>query len=143
MKIAIACDHGGFDYKEILKTFLQEQGHEVEDFGCYDKNSCDYPDHARPAAESVANGKNDRGIVVCSTGIGVSIVANKVHGVRCALINDVRCARLTREHNDTNVLALGQSVIGVGVMKEIVKIWLETPFSNGERHIRRIEKIED
>lgn len=142
MKIAIACDHGGIEYKESLKKFLIEQGHEVEDFGCHDKTSCDYPDHAKPAAQSVAEGRNERGIVICSTGIGVSIAANKVPGVRCALVSDVMCARLTREHNNTNVLAMGQFVIGEHLMKEIVTVWLNTPFSEGERHIRRINKLE-
>lgn len=143
MKIAMASDHGGFDYKESLKKHLEEQGHVVEDFGCYDKTSCDYPDFVKPAAQSVADGKNERGIVICSTGIGVSIAANKVSGVRCALVSDLMSARLTREHNNTNVLAMGQFVVGEALMKEIADTWLNTEFSNGERHIRRIEKLEN
>ena len=143
MKIAMASDHGGFDYKESLKKHLEAQGHVVEDFGCYDKSSCDYPDFVKPAAKSVADGKNDRGIVICSTGIGVSIAANKVNGVRCALVSDLMSARLTREHNNTNVLAMGQFVVGEALMKEIADTWLNTEFSNGERHIRRIEKLEN
>lgn len=143
MKIALASDHGGFDYKESLKKHLEAQGHVIEDFGCYDKSSCDYPDFVKPAAKSVADGKNDRGIVICSTGIGVSIAANKVHGVRCALVSDLMSARLTREHNNTNVLAMGQFVVGEALMKEIADTWLNTEFSNGERHIRRIEKLEN
>ena len=142
MKIAMASDHGGFDYKEVLKKHLEAQGHSVEDFGCYDKSSCDYPDFVKPAAQSVVDGKNDRGIVICSTGIGVSIAANKVSGVRCALVSDLMSARLTREHNDTNVLAMGQFVVGEALMKEIADTWLNTDFSNGERHVRRIEKLE-
>lgn len=141
MKIALACDHGAFEYKEILKKELSEQGYEIEDFGTYDKTSCDYPDFASKAAQSVADGKNDRGIVICGTGIGVSITANKIKGVRCALCGDVLTAKLTREHNDTNVLAMGQRIIGEETMRAIVKTWLETPFSNDSRHIKRINKI--
>lgn len=143
MKIAIGSDHGGYDYKESLKKHLEEQGYIVQDFGCYDKSSCDYPDYAKLVARSVASGENDRGIVFCSTGIGVSIAANKVKGARCALVSDLMCARLTREHNDSNILAMGQFVIGEALMKEIADTWLKTEFSNGERHIRRIEKFED
>lgn len=141
MKIAIACDHGGLEYKELVKEMLHEEGHLVEDFGCHDTSSIDYPDFAGPAAQSVADGKNDRGIVICSTGIGVSITANKIKGIRCALCGDVVSARLTREHNNTNVLALGQLIIGSETMKEIVETWLHTEFSCGERHQRRIDKI--
>lgn len=141
MKIALACDHGALEYKEALKTWLIEEGHEVEDFGTHTKESMDYPDTVAPACESVASGKNERGIVLCSTGVGVSITANKVHGIRCALISDLMSARLTREHNNTNVLAMGQFVIGEALMKEIAKTWLTTEFSNGERHINRINKV--
>lgn len=142
MKIAVAADHGGYDYKEIIKAELVKNGYEVQDFGTFSKASCDYPDFIKPAAQSVAKQECDRGIVVCSTGIGVSISANKVKGVRCALVSDLLSARLTREHNDTNVLALGQFIVGEALMLEIVKVWLETPFSSGERHQRRIDKIE-
>ena len=141
MKIAIACDHGAYEYKEIVKQMLNDEGHEVEDFGCYNTDSVDYPDYAAKAAKSVAEGKNERGIVICGTGIGVSIAANKIKGIRCALCAEPVSARLTREHNDSNVLAMGQRVIGVEVMKEIVRVWIHTPFSNDARHQRRIDKV--
>lgn len=141
MKIAIACDHGALDYKNMIKEMLVEMGHEVEDFGTHTKDSMDYPDTVAPAAKSVADGKNDRGIVLCSTGVGASITANKVKGVRCALISDPVSAKLTREHNDSNVLAIGQLVTGELLAKEIVRIWINTPFSNEERHQRRIDKV--
>lgn len=141
MKIAVGCDHGGFEYKELIKAMLEEQGHVVEDFGCHNTDSIDYPDFAAPAAHAVADKTCDRGIVICSTGIGVSIAANKINGIRCALCGDVVSARLTREHNDSNVLAIGQLIIGKETMKEIVKTWIDTPFSNGDRHQRRIDKL--
>jgi len=142
MKIAVACDHGGLDLKNKIVEYLKSEGHEVIDEGTYTKDSCDYPVYARKAAEDVALKKADKAILCCSTGVGVSIVANKVKGVRCALITDVTSARLTREHNDTNVLALGQKNVSFDRGIEIVKIWLNTPFSNEERHIRRINMIE-
>lgn len=141
MKIGIACDHGAFEYKEYIKQMLIEKGYEIIDFGTHSCDSCDYPDFAKLCAQSVANQECERGIVICGTGIGVSIVANKIKGIRCALCNDVVSARLTREHNDSNVLALGQRVLGIEIMKEIVSTWLDTPFSNDDRHMRRIEKI--
>lgn len=141
MKIAVACDHGALEYKELIKQMLSDEGHVVEDFGCNSKESVDYPDFASKAAISVAEGKNDRGIVVCSTGVGVSITANKINGIRCALISDTVSAKLTREHNDSNVLAIGQLVTGEAVMKEIVRIWINTEFSKDARHQRRIDKI--
>lgn len=143
MKIAVACDHGALEYKEIIKKMLSDEGHIVEDFGCYSKESVDYPDFASKAAQSVADGRNERGIVVCSTGVGVSIAANKIKGIRCALISDTVSAKLTREHNDSNVLAIGQLVTGEAIMKEIVRIWIHTNFSKEERHQRRIDKITD
>lgn len=143
MKIAVACDHGGLDLKNKIIEYLKSEGHEVIDEGTYTKDSCDYPVYARKAAEDVALKKADRAILCCSTGVGVSIVANKVKGVRCALITDVTSARLTREHNDTNALALGQKNVSFDRGIEIVKIWLNTPFSNEERHMRRINMIED
>ncbi len=143
MKIAVACDHGGLDLKNKIVEYLKSEGHEVIDEGTYTKDSCDYPIYAKKAAEDVANKKADRAILCCSTGVGVSIVANKVKGVRCALITDVTSARLTREHNDTNALALGQKNVSFDRGIEIVKIWLNTPFSNEERHIRRINMIEE
>lgn len=141
MKIGIACDHGAVEYKEVAKAMLIEQGHEVEDFGTHDTTSCDYPDYALACATSVAQGKNEAGIVICGTGIGVSISANKVNGIRCALCSETTSARLTREHNNANMLAMGQRTIGVEVMKEIVHTFITTPFSNDERHQRRIDKI--
>lgn len=141
MKIGIGCDHGAFEYKEIVKEMLTKQGHEVEDFGTHNTESCDYPDYAYACAKSVSEGKNERGIVICGTGIGVSITANKVNGIRCALCSEPVSAKLTREHNNSNVLAMGQRVIGVEVMKEIVNVWVNTPFTQDERHQRRIDKI--
>ncbi len=141
MNIGIACDHGAFEYKEILKDMLQKEGHMVTDFGTYDTNSCDYPDFAAACAKSVAQKKNDFGIVICGTGIGVSISANKVHGIRCALCSEPLSAKLTREHNNANMLAMGQRIIGEEMMKEIVHVFLNTPFSKDERHQRRIDKL--
>lgn len=143
MKISIACDHGGLELKTSVIEYLKNCGHEVLDFGTNSLDSCDYPVHGKPACEAVAENKVDRGIVICSTGIGMSIVANKVKGVRCALVTDTNSARLTREHNNTNVLALGQKNVSKELALEIVGIWLNTPFSNEERHIRRINLIEN
>ena len=139
--IALACDHGAFDLKQAIMKHLEARGLAYKDFGCYDKTSCDYPDFAAPAARAVASGECDRGIVVCTTGIGVSITANKVHGIRCALLSDPVSARLTREHNDANMMALGAGFVGELLALEIVDTFLDTPFSNGERHKRRIEKL--
>lgn len=139
--IALACDHGAFDLKQAIMKHLDKKGLAYKDFGCYDKTSCDYPDFAGPAAKSVASGECDRGIVVCTTGIGVSITANKVKGVRCALLSDVMSARLTREHNDTNMMAIGAGVTGEMLALEIVDTWLSTEFSHAERHQRRIDKV--
>ncbi len=141
--IALGCDHGGFDLKEAVKKHLEERGLEYKDFGTYDKNSCDYPEFGRAAAESVASGECDRGIVICTTGIGISIVANKVKGIRCALCSEKTSARLTREHNDANMLAMGGGMIGTVTALEIVDTFLDTPFSNMEKHSRRIFKIEN
>ncbi len=141
MKIALACDHGGFDYKETLKHVLVNQGYEVKDFGCCSADSVDYPEMAYPCAKAVSKGEADRGIVICGTGIGVSIVANKVEGIRCALCSDLFSAQATREHNDSNMLAMGGRVISKDLMLEIAKVWLETPFSQDERHMRRIAKV--
>ena len=142
MKIAIACDHGALALKNKLRDYLTGKGYEVTDFGTHTLDSCDYPDYVKPAAEAVAGGQCDRGIVLCSTGIGVSIAANKVKGIRCALLSDLMSARLTREHNDTNMMAMGAFVVGEALAKEIVDIWLTTEFSQGERHARRIAKLE-
>ena len=141
MRIALACDHGALEYKEILKKELPQEGYEVVDFGTYSHESCDYPDYIAKAAQAVAKGECDRGIVLCGTGIGASIAANKIKGIRCALCSESFSARLTREHNDSNILAMGQRVIGEEVMRDIVKTWLTTPFSQGERHKKRIAKL--
>ena len=140
MKISMACDHGGLALTEHLKAHLLERGFEVVDFGTNSAESCDYPDYARPAAEAVASGECDRGILVCTTGIGVSITANKVKGIRCALLSDTVSARLTRQHNDTNMMALGQGMVGPMLATEIVDIWLDTAFEGG-RHQRRVDKV--
>ena len=141
MKIAIACDHGALDLKLAVKEHLTNAGHQVVDFGTDTLDSCDYPDFVEPAAKAVAAGECDRGIVLCSTGIGVSIAANKVRGIRCALLSDLMSARLTREHNDTNMMAMGAFIVGKALALEIVDIWLSTEFSQGERHARRIAKL--
>ena len=141
MKIVIGCDHGAVDLRNALIPYLEELGHSVRNVGTFTKDSCDYADYAKQAAMEVANGEADRGIVLCTTGIGMSIAANKVKGIRCALLSDVMSARMTREHNDTNMMAMGAAVVGQGLAFEIVKTWLETPFSHGERHQRRIDKV--
>ena len=141
MKIAIGCDHGALALKNALVSHLQEKGYEVTDFGTNTLDSCDYPDFAAAAAMAVADGRCDRGIVLCTTGIGVSIAANKVKGIRCALLSDLMTARMTREHNDTNMMALGAGVVGQMLALQIVDTWLETPFSQDARHQRRIDKI--
>ena len=140
--IALGSDHGGYDLKLQVMEHLKERGVEVKDFGCFDKSSCDYPDFGRAAAEAVADGTCDRGIVVCTTGIGISIAANKVKGVRCALCTDPYLAKMTRLHNDANMLALGGGITGKNLALEIVDTFLDTEFSQGENHIRRISKIE-
>ncbi len=140
--IAIGSDHGGFDLKETIRKHLQEQGIEVKDYGCYDKNSCDYPVYGRAVAEAVAGGECERGIVVCTTGIGISITANKVKGIRCALCADTLTAKMTREHNDANVLALGGGIVGPNLGISIVDTFLNTAFSGEEKHSRRIGMIE-
>lgn len=141
MKISVACDHGGLNLKKALIAYLQKCGHEVQDFGTNSFDSCDYPDFAVQAAEAVASGACDRGIVVCSSGIGVSIVANKVPGIRCAHCHDTYCAKYTRLHNDANMMAFGEKVVGVGLMEEMVNLFLTTEYEGGERHDRRIAKI--
>ena len=141
MKISLACDHGGLELKLAIKAHLEAQGHEIQDFGTHDHASCDYPDYAAPAARAVADGSCERGILVCTTGIGVSIVANKINGVRCALLSDPVSARLTRQHNDTNMMALGAGVVGQMLALQIVDTWLGTEFSHNERHQRRIDKV--
>ena len=140
MKIAIASDHGAFALKEKIKAHLLQKGYEVKDFGTNSTESCDYPDFAGPAAKAVAAGECEKGIVLCTTGIGVSMTANKVKGIRCALLHDLLSARLTRQHNDTNMMALGAAVTGDMLALEIVDTWLTTEFEGG-RHRRRIDKL--
>lgn len=140
MKVAIASDHGGVNIREEMKHLMEEMGIEYEDFGCECGVSVDYPDYALPVAQKVAAGEFDRGILICGTGIGMSISANKVKGIRCALVHDVFSAKATRQHNDSNILAMGERVIGAGLAREIAKTWLETEFEGG-RHANRIGKI--
>ena len=140
MKIALGCDHGGFEYKEKVSAYLKDKGYEVVDFGTYSKDSCDYPEFAQAAAEAVAGSVCRFGIVICSTGIGISIAANKVPGIRCGHCHDTYSAKYTRLHNDANMLALGQKVVGEGLMLEIVETFLQNEFEGG-RHRRRIDKI--
>ena len=141
MKIAIGCDHGALALKNKLVSHLQAKGHEVTDFGTYTPDSCDYPEFAAAAARAVASGDCEKGIVLCTTGIGVSITANKVRGIRCALLSDLMSARLTRAHNDTNMMAIGAGVVGEMLALQIVDTWLGTEFSGEARHQRRIDKM--
>ena len=141
MKISIASDHGGFVLKESVKKHLIEKGIEVVDFGTDSLASCDYPDFGKPAAEAVADGKVDKGILICTTGIGMSMLANKIKGIRAALCADTVSARLTREHNDANILVMGAGIVGEILAMSIVDTFLNTEFSNEEKHIRRINKI--
>ena len=140
--IAIGSDHGGFELKQKVIAHLKEQGREVKDFGTHSLESCDYPDFGRPVGEAVASGECEKGIVICTTGIGISIAANKVPGIRCALCHNTTTARLTREHNDANVLAIGAAMVGEIVAMDIVDTFFATDFSHGDRHQRRIDKIE-
>ena len=140
--IAIGCDHGGFNLKSEIVEFLDKNKYEYKDFGTYNTDSCDYPVYAKKVADAVASGECEKGIIVCGTGIGVSIVANKVKGVRAALVHDCFSAKATREHNNANIITMGERVIGPGLALEIVKIFLETEFSGDERHMKRINQIE-
>lgn len=140
--IAIGCDHGGFELKQEIITHLKENNIEFKDFGCYSTESVDYPDYAKAVAAAIVEGSCEKGILICGTGIGISIAANKVPGIRCALCHDVFSAEATRLHNNANIVALGARVIGPGHALKIVDTFLSTPFSNDERHIRRIKKIE-
>ena len=140
--IAIGCGHGGFLLKQKVIEHLKERNIECKDFGCYDESSCDYPVYGKKVAHAVADGECEKGIVICSTGIGISITANKVPGIRAALCHDLFSARATREHNDANILAMGALIIGQGLALEIVDKFLDTPFSGEERHERRIQQIE-
>ncbi len=141
--IAIGSDHGGYALKESVKKHLTERGIEFKDFGTYSLDSCDYPEFGRAVAEAVASGECEKGIVICTTGIGISIGANKVKGIRCALCSETTTARLTREHNDANVLAMGGGFTGELLANEIVDVFLDTEFSGLEKHSRRISKIEN
>jgi ribose 5-phosphate isomerase B len=140
--IALGCDHGGYELMQEVKAFLESKGYEYKDFGCYSTASVDYPEYGRAAANAVASGECECGIIICGTGIGISISANKVPGIRCALCSDCFSAAATKEHNNANMLALGARVLGPGLALKIVETFLETPFSNDERHIRRIAMIE-
>ncbi|RJW38186.1 ribose 5-phosphate isomerase B [Lachnospiraceae bacterium TF09-5] len=140
--VALGSDHGGYDLKQEVIGYLKEKEIAFKDFGCMGKESCDYPEYGRAAAEAVAGGECDMGIVICTTGIGISIVANKVKGIRCALCADTVSARLTREHNDANMLAMGAGIIGKNLALGIVETFLGTPFSGEEKHARRVKAIE-
>lgn len=140
--IAIGSDHGGYDLRQVIMKHLEERGIEYKDFGCPDKSSCDYPEYGRKVAKAVASGECEKGIVICTTGIGISITANKEPGIRCALCGDVLSAELTRLHNDANVLAMGAGIIGPNLAVKITDTFLDTDFSGEERHARRIAKIE-
>jgi len=142
MKVAIASDHGGIKIREEIKSLMDEMGIEYQDFGCDCETSVDYPDYALPVAEKVASGEFDRGILICGTGIGMSIAANKVKGIRCALVHDVYSAKLTRLHNDSNIISMGERVIGPGLAREIAQTWLSSDFEGG-RHANRIGKISE
>ena len=138
--ISIACDHGAIALKNHLKTYLEGKGYEVKDFGTHTTDSCDYPDFAAPAAQAVASGECEKGIVLCTTGIGVSMVANKVKGIRCALCHETHSAEMTRRHNDANMLAMGAGVTGTNLAERIVDVFLTTEFEGG-RHQRRVDKV--
>ncbi len=140
--IALGCDHGGYDLKEAVKKHLEELNIEYKDFGCMDKSSCDYPIFAKAAAQAVADGTCEKGIVICTTGIGISIAANKVKGVRCALCADTYSARMTREHNNANMLAMGAGIVGTNLALNMVDTFLNTEFSTEEKHHRRVDMIE-
>lgn len=140
--IALGSDHGGFDLKQQVIAHLKERGIPFKDFGCFDRNSCDYPDFGKAAARAVASGECDRGIVICTTGVGISIAASKVPGARCALCTDPYLAKMTRLHNDANMLALGGAHLGVNLALEIVDTFLDTEFSGEEKHMRRVGKME-
>lgn len=141
--IAIGCDHGGFELKQEVIKHLESRGLQYKDYGCFNTDSVDYPEYAKKVAHAVADKEADKGILICGTGIGISITANKVKGIRCALCSDCFSAQATREHNDANILAMGGRVVGAGLALKIVDTFLDTEFSNDERHIRRISQIED
>lgn len=140
MKIAIGADHGGFNLKKDIINLLEELGHDYKDFGTHSADSIDYPDVAIPVAEAVANGEFDRGILICGTGIGIGIAANKVKGIRAALVHDSFSAKATRQHNDSNIMTMGERVIGPGLAIDLVTTWLDTDFEGG-RHADRVGKM--
>jgi ribose 5-phosphate isomerase B len=140
MKIAIGTDHAGFDFKEAVVAYLKQQGHEVQDLGTHSKESCDYPDYAKAVGEAVVGGKAETGILVCGSGIGMSIAANKIHGVRAALAHDLYTARMSRSHNDANILVLPSRLIALEITKEMIELFLKTPFEGG-RHAGRVDKM--
>ena len=142
MKISLGCDHGGYALKQAVMEHLRNRGIEYKDFGTYSEASCDYPVYAKAVAHAVADGECERGFLICGTGIGVSITANKVPGIRAALCGDCFSAEATRQHNDANILCMGARVVGEGLALKIADTFLDTPFSNDERHIRRISQIE-
>ena len=139
--IGLGCDHGGYELMQEVKKHLDKRGIPYQDFGCYSRDSVDYPDYARQVGHAVQEGRCEKGILICGTGIGISITANKVPGIRCALLSDTFSAHATREHNDANVMALGGRTIGPGLAVDIVDVFLNTPFSGDARHQRRIDKI--
>lgn len=141
--IGIGSDHGGYDLKQAVIAYLEEKGIAYKDYGCMDKKSCDYPIYGKAVAEAVANGDCEKGIVICTTGIGISMIANKIPGIRCALCADTVSARLTREHNDANVLAMGGGIIGNNLALSIVDTFLHTEFSGEEKHLRRVNMVND
>jgi ribose 5-phosphate isomerase B len=141
MIVALGADHAGYRLKDVVKPYIETLGHQVVDLGCHDSDSVDYPDFALEVCNKVISGEVNRGILICGTGIGMSISANKVTGIRCALVHDMFSAIATREHNNTNVLAMGERVIGPGIAQEIIRLWLDTPFSEGVRHQNRIDKL--
>ena len=141
--VAIGSDHGGYGLKQEIMEHLKERGIEYKDYGCYDEKSCDYPVYAKAVANAIVSGECDKCILICGTGIGISITANKIKGIRAALCHDTFSAQATREHNDANIVAMGARVVGSGLAIKIVDTFLDTEFSNDERHIRRISQIED
>lgn len=141
--LALGCDHGGFSLMKIVKEHLDKEGIEYKDYGTYSTESCDYPVYAKKVAQAILDGECDKGILICGTGIGISITANKFKGIRAALCSDCFSAEATRQHNDANILAMGERVVGPGLACKIVDTFLNTPFSNAERHIKRIRQIED
>lgn len=141
--LALGCDHGGYELMQEVKAHLTKRGFEFKDFGCYSTESVDYPEYAKKVAHAVADGECELGILICGTGIGISIAANKVKGIRAALCSDCFSAQATKEHNNANILAMGARTTGPGLALKIVDTFLDTPFSNDERHIRRINMIED